>query len=305
MPIKTIHYTESSSLASMPAAGILAQLRRSGVLLFRGFTLGTGDFEAFTNRLCRQFHYPAARASMRTSDSDGFSTHVPDINFVLLSHSEGAYTPHPYPPYTAPDIACFFCIVPPSEPGGQTTLVDGVEFLRRIPQAWMKRFKAQGVIYEAYWQEERWRHEFRVEDKKAALDLLKQVENIDYRFHGSDLHFRHKTAAITTTSTGQKAFATGILAHLPAFNHPRYSGQLVYTNPTNKVYFGNGEALDDELINALVDIQDEIAIAHDWQANDLVLIDNTRFMHGRTMTEKDCERVILSRFGHLEGSNLP
>ena len=289
----------NGDITSIPVSDILTKLRETGVVLFRGGSVDPDTFEAFTRSLCDSFHNPAARASMRADISDGFSTHVPAVNFVLLAHSEGVYIPHPYPPFSPPDIACFFCIVPPCEEGGQTILVDGVKFLDRLPLEWADRFRSQGVIYEALWEEDRWREEFPEDSQKATVDLLNTIEEIEYRFIENKLHFRYKTAAVTKTLNGQQAFATGILAHLPHFNHPRYADQLVYTKPTNKVFFGDGEALGEEVINGLVDIQDDILIAHDWQANDVVLIDNTRFMHGRNMTAKDCERRILSRFGMI------
>lgn len=299
MTIHAYHGSDQAELAAIPEQEILLELRRSGLLLFRRFSIQPAEFEDFTNRLCFRFHYPAARASMREDSGDGFSAHVPEFNFVLLTHSEGVYIPHPNPPHRAPDIACFFCLVAPSESGGQTILVDGVEFAKRLPGQLLRRFEQQGVIYEALWEEVRWQNEFRVKTQSEALNHLEQIENIEYRFNGPDLHFRHRTAAITSTLTGQSAFATGILAHLPRFEHPRYSEKLVYTNPTNRVFFGDGEELGDEVINGLVDIQDDIGYEHDWQAGDMVLIDNTRFMHGRNMTQKDCERRILSRFGWL------
>ena len=58
-----------------------------------------------------------------------------------------------------------------------------------------------------------------------------------------------------------------------------------------------GEPLSDELDCALIDAHDAVQQRHRWRAGDLLVIDNTRVMHGREMTAEPCERVIISRFG--------
>ncbi|MEJ8569172.1 TauD/TfdA family dioxygenase [Elongatibacter sediminis] len=68
---------------------------------------------------------------------------------------------------------------------------------------------------------------------------------------------------------------------------------------SNRVFFGDGEEIGTSVINALIDSQDKIALAYRWQAGDLLILDNKRFMHGRLRSETDCERQIRSRFGQL------
>jgi alpha-ketoglutarate-dependent taurine dioxygenase len=279
---------------------ILTKLKETGLVLLRGFDFDLNAFEVLTKSWCDSFHGVAARASMQIETSDGYTTHVPEVNFVLLVHSEGVYIPHPFPPYSAPDLAFFYCQVPPQEKGGETMLADGVEFLKRLPVDLIKRFRNGGVTYEALWDEERWRLEFPVKDKHALKELLDVISSVEYQFEGDNLRFRYNTAAITQTMAGLWSFSPGLLAHLPHFNHPRYADKYVYTKSTNKVFFGDGEEIDDATINLLVDIQDDIVINHAWKTNDLVIVENTRFMHGRTMSEKPCERVIFSRFGMLK-----
>jgi alpha-ketoglutarate-dependent taurine dioxygenase len=49
-------------------------------------------------------------------------------------------------------------------------------------------------------------------------------------------------------------------------------------------------------------VHDRIAHLHRWQAGEVLILDNRRFMHGRRMTTLPCERVLVSRFGRLRRS---
>ena len=98
---------------------------------------------------------------------------------------------------------------------------------------------------------------------------------------------------------GAPAFSNGLLAHLPHVSHPRWQGLNAYSKSTNRVFFGDGEEIPEAVIHRLIDIQDEIALNHAWMDNDLLVLDNTRVMHGRRKADGEGERIIRSRFGWI------
>jgi alpha-ketoglutarate-dependent taurine dioxygenase len=219
-------------------------------------------------------------------------------NFTILCHAESKYQPAAK---RSPDLGFFMCVTPPAEPGGETTLVDGIAFLDRLPAALRRRFET-GIIYEMYWEKERWQSDFAIEDVQSLEAWLANIPGVRFTIHGEALHLFSSKAAITRSLRGDPVFATGILAHLPHLAHPEYLDKKVYTKPSNRVYFGDGEELSDKYINIMIDIQDALAYYHRWEANDVLMIDNTRYLHGRTMTQRPCERVLVSRFGWLNGA---
>jgi len=175
-----------------------------------------------------------------------------------------------------------------------------VHFLQRLPAALNLRFSQQDIIYQALWDIERWQTEFQVDDLEELDELFQRYPQCSYEKQDEALCIRCAMPAVQPTLGGLHAFANGLLAHLPAISHPRWQGRNAYSKPSNQVFFDDGEAISTTIINQLIDIQDEIAMAHAWQADDLVILDNTRFMHGRRMTTGDCERQIRSRFGWLK-----
>lgn len=267
----------------------------TGVLLLRLDDVTLESFEDFSRSLCDEFHDVGTRAKLRRADGDGYTTEVFRTNFILLSHSEGMYRPCPPPP----DLCFFLCRTPPSAEGGETLVVDGVELLQALPAALAERLEQGGVIYSGVWARERWQAEFGVETQVEVEELLRGTGDFSFSWVGgeADLQWRYRARAINPDPSGRLGFANAILAHLPAIDHPRYRGLPVYVNARNGVCYGNGEPLGPHDINVLIDAHDAVALPHRWRENDILVLDNRRFMHGRLMTRTPCERVLVSRFG--------
>lgn len=271
-------------------------LDEKGVVLLRGFNPDLHKFEEISRGVCNKFHNAGTRYNARQTSGDSFSTTAFKMNCVLFAHSEGVYAPQED---GRPDVAFFMCTVPPSEKGGETTVIDGAAFLENLPPEWKERF-ATGIIYEKQMEKERWQGEFRLNTIEELQIFLNRFPNVEYKIHGDLLHMFHKTEAITKSRSGDYVFAPGMLNHLPNITHPLYVNQTFMSKSTNGIYFGDGEVVSDEIVNGLIDIQDAIQYKHVWQKGEVLILDNTRYMHGRTMTVRDCERVLITRFGWIE-----
>jgi hypothetical protein len=127
--------------------------------------------------------------------------------------------------------------------------------------------------------------------------LLQCAPDTSFEFKGETLHLFYRTAAVTKTRAGALAFAPGALAHLSHIPSSIEPARLIHSKSTNRVCFGDGEELPDEVVTHLIQIHDALACPHRWQQGDLLIFDNSRIMHGRTLTATDCERKLKSRFG--------
>lgn len=284
------------TLAHIEPAVILEAVAAKGAVLLRGFDCDAAGFERFTTLFCERFHASPARANLPGESSDGTTTRAPEVNFSLLAHNEASYRP-----FEPPHLAFFLCLEAPSRPGGETLLVDGRAFLARMPEALMKRFLDEGVIFESRWAPARWQAELGVADPASLAELESKIAGLELSLDGEMLIYRCRRTAIQADGQGVPVFANAILAHLPEVRHPAYRDAKPYGKPGNQVYFGDGEPLSDAVVNTLVDIQDETGYAHRLRRNDLLVIDNSRVMHGRRFMEGDCPRVLLTRFGYLRG----
>lgn len=272
---------------------------KTGAVLLRLNQADLENFERLTRGLCNDFHEVGTRQALRQQAGDGYTTEVFRDNFILLGHAEGTYRPYPPPP----EICFFMCITAPVAAGGETTVIDGAAMLRAIPEPLRSRLEEQGVVYECLWEEARWQAEFGVQDLNELYVLLESLPALRFSVHQHTLHLFVPAPAIISARDGQKVFVNSILTHLHQITHPRYADLPVYTRKTNHVYFGdNGELLSEKDINALIDAHDQVLHRHRWQPHDILILDNTRYMHGRELTVAPCERVLISRFGRLQAT---
>ena len=129
--------------------------------------------------------------------------------------------------------------------------------------------------------------------------LAPALPRLEYQFEGDEMLVRCRGTAIAQNSNGEQVFVNALLGHIPRITHPGYVNSRVFCKPTNQIFFGDGEVISDEHINLMLDIQDEISLDYSWNLNDLLIIDNGCYMHGRRNTVLDCERRISVRFGYL------
>jgi hypothetical protein len=96
----------------------------------------------------------------------------------------------------------------------------------------------------------------------------------------------------------------------PALHKPMFAEQLAFGNFLLFARFNNGRTdfplLDDfqpvpeEWLQAIKETGDSLSVAVQWQKGDMVMLDNTRFMHGRTAIHDPNERIIATFFGYLD-----
>jgi len=61
----------------------------------------------------------------------------------------------------------------------------------------------------------------------------------------------------------------------------------------------DGRTVPDPWLEAIRDTGERLKVEIAWQNGDVLMLDNTRFMHGRTAIENPGERLIATYFGYL------
>lgn len=64
--------------------------------------------------------------------------------------------------------------------------------------------------------------------------------------------------------------------------------------------FENREIIPDSAVAAVKAISDKISVPVQWRHGDVVMLDNTRFMHARNAVKDIDERMIMTYFGYLK-----
>jgi hypothetical protein len=95
----------------------------------------------------------------------------------------------------------------------------------------------------------------------------------------------------------------------PALHTPMFTDELAFGNFLFFAWFGlgvrnfptfeDGSTIPVSLLEKIKEITDEITYPITWRKNELVMVDNTRFMHGRRRVLSPETRLIATYFGYL------
>lgn len=281
-PLTIVRSTGNETLESIDHDQIITRLRDTAVLV-RGYPPGIETFNAFAKKFCAVSVFNESPNRLVLDGPNNIqSVNLGTEPFPL--HPELSREPW------KPDLCFFHCIDAPSE-GGETTYCDGVDLLRRLPEAVRSTLEKRSLLYVQpappaileYW--------LGTEQPDDIL-LANPVPNCPYRFRRFDnnivRYFLHP-AVHRTLLTDEPAFGNFLL-------FARY-----YLKNVRIPLFDDGSIVPDWIVEAILEAADPITFAVPWQPGDILVLDNSRFMHGRNAITRPGDRLIASYFGYLNG----
>ena len=272
---------ENSPLDIDPAT-VMALYKAHGALLLRGFGTDLARFGDFTRQFCagsvfnespdRQLLDGARNIQSVNSGTDPFPLH-PELSRAPWK----------------PDVCFFACLEPPRALGA-TTLCDGVDLVRQMPAPVRDGLHGRRLRYIQPVSPAIYDFWLGTPTPDAAL-LASPPATCPYGFDsydGQPIRFFTRPALHIPMFTSEHAFGNFLLF---SFFHNRIRGY-----PS----FDDGSIVPDAWLEAIKQIGDRLSAAVQWQRGDLLMLDNSRFMHGRTAVVPDDTRLIASHFGYLK-----
>lgn len=254
--------------------------RERGVLLMRGFPVYEGILNRFASRFGGAFvsHGAPGRTSI---DATSF-VHQPDPGMHSINlHSELGYFP------VFPDTIWFQCLTPPAA-AGETVICDGVALWESIDEEYRSLFRARRLRYTGLWAAPVWQRYWQVDDVEKLKAKLSKLENVRYSVSDDHLYYEYVVSALKRTAhCGQEAFANSLIHY--------YSSGM-----KRCVAFEDGERIPDALIDHLLARSKPLTEAVTWQGNDILMIDNSRVMHGRN-AHSDPQRKLCALMASIAG----
>lgn len=271
---------EASPL-DVDAAAIIDLYKRHGALLLRGFGTELDDFRRFAQQFCASsvFNESPDRQLLDSTNN------IQSVNAGL--------DPFPLHPELSrepwkPDVCFFGCLSAPSEHGA-TTICDGVELVAQLPDAVRRGFADRRLIYV----------------NRAGPEILQFWLGTP---NPSDAQLARPGAACPyifrrAGNAVVRAFTRPAL-HKPMFDdRPAFGNFLLfaryYLGRQDIPIFADGNPVPPEWVEAAQQVGQRLSVALAWQKGDVLMLDNTRFMHGRTAISDPSERLIASYFGYL------
>ncbi|TBU87894.1 TauD/TfdA family dioxygenase [Phytopseudomonas dryadis] len=278
-------------------------LIESGGILFRGFEVaGTEAFREFA----ASFGYPLLSyefgSTPRSNVTRGVytSTEYPAHQSIPL-HNEQAYT------LEWPMKIWFYSVVP-AETGGETPIADSREIYRRMPVSIRERLIDKRLMYVRNYGnglDVDWQQVFNTEDQ-ATVEAYCRAHAIQYEWKDDgELRTRQVCQAVACHPvTGDKVwFNQAHLFHVSNLQPEIRESLLDVVEeedlPRN-VYYGDGSAIEDSLLDDVRGVLDECTISFPWLKDDVLMLDNMLAAHARSPFTGKRKVVVAMAEGHSE-----
>ncbi|WP_413163389.1 TauD/TfdA family dioxygenase [Capilliphycus salinus ALCB114379] len=265
----------NGSIFDLDKESIINWYRHQGALLFRGFEADVETFTQFSNGLSTDFiDYTGGVFNRQVINGDSTVLTVNDFKNEIKLHGEMYYQKN------IPLMLWFFCAEPPLQ-DRETILCDGKRFFDELSDSLKDLFGRKRLKYRGYLNKEGWKKRYKTDDLNEVKEICKsndtEVEvNVD-----ESINLSYICPAIYPSRTGE--FKVFISSLLPA----------MAISP-DVVCFDDGTKIDADILSELNEIADKITAEIKWQKGDILMVDNTRILHGRRAFA-DEEREIYIR----------
>lgn len=276
-----------------------ARIGEHGGVLLRGFEAAAPEaFAAAVTALGRPpldyVHGNSPRTKLSSANVYTSTEYPPE--FPIPLHNEMSYASR------WPRRLFLHCVVAPAA-GGRTPIADSQEILRRLPSGVRQRFTSKGVLYRQNLHSgmglgRSWQDTYETTDAAIVERHLRDRE-VDFEWTGDG-----------GLRTRQQRPATLV--------HPELGDEVWFNQADQWHWSGVGPGLGEELVDLLGEddlptscrhgdgsaialddlseirrVSQECAVGFDWQAGDLMMLDNMRLAHGRE-PYSGSRRVLLA-----------
>lgn len=264
--------------------GMTHQVESVGAVLFRGFNIDTAekldDVVSAYGEPGFTYEKSLSNAVRINLTPRVFTANEAPSDVTIYMHHEMAQTP------IYPSKLFFGCLLAP-ESGGATPICRSdwvLDRLKKEAPALVKAFRDKGVTYKHTMpgetdsqsgQGRSWQDTLSVTRKKHAEARLAELNyKWNWQDDGSLMVQTPKLEAIRDLGNGEESFFNQLIAAFRGWEDKR-------NDPRKSVRHGDGSEIDIDALTRAIEIADELTYDLNWDAGDVVLIDNFRVMHGR------------------------
>lgn len=262
---------------------ITSEIKSTGYIVLKNLNFASGmDLEKFASAFCSSFIDGSFPGRGKVAETSKVSFAAPGTSEVLL-HSEF------YARASAPEIGWFWC-QKPAQTGGESLLCDGIALWEALPEDSQLLFEQKKLRlftrYQTRFYQEKYGTFVAFENEiknHPEVSSFKPLED------GSVEVVRFVSAIRTTTFQNKTAFLNGIL---PVCTPGYPKNYLPFFRRTT---FEDETPIDETLVKQIQERADGLAQTIRLESNDLLIFDNSRFLHGRRAFEG--ERKVYTLFG--------
>ena len=265
---------DDKSILEIDREEIISLFKEYGVLLFRGFTTDTEIFRDFSNLFSNDFlDYAGGAFKRRVINDDQTILSVNDFQTEIKLHGEMYYQKN------IPLMLWFFCANPAAK-NGETTVCDGRQFFVELSSSTKELFSQKQLKFTAKMNQEEWQKKYKTDDINELEEMCKTNNTNLIIYADKSILIQYICPVVIPSRCGK--YQVFINSLLPAM-------QL---NP-DVLKFDDDSKIPDELMDELNEIAERITTNIKWQKGDIIMIDNTRIMHGRRAFTDETREIYI------------
>jgi len=272
--------------------GVVAE---HGSVLVRGLELrDAAEIGAVFQRLATGLMTEREAFASRRTYADGvYSATKWPPNQPMCMHHELSYT------LEFPGLMLFACLSAPSK-GGATAVSDSPTVLNALPAELVARFERDGWMLTRSYNDEigaSVAEAFGTEDRWAVESYCRaNAIGFEWQSDGGLRTWQRRSAVVRHPVTGQRCWFNQIAFLNEWTIDPEVREYLVDMYgadglPFNTRY-GNGDPIGEDVVLLLNQVYEENTVREQWQAGDLMLVDNIRTAHSREAYEGPREVLV-------------
>jgi alpha-ketoglutarate-dependent taurine dioxygenase len=265
----TILGSADKNIFELNREDVINLFNSSSALLFRGFNVDTDTFKKFTELFSTNFVSYVGGAYSRemiNGDKTLLSVTGGKLHFAVPLHGEMYYRKQ------KPDIIWFYCASPALK-DGETTICDGVQVYNELSESTQELLHKKRLKYIRTYAADAWQTIYQTDD----LNLVEKV------CHNNDMHLKlNPDHSITTEYISSAIQKSKCGSHNVFINNllPVVAQEIAGSN-SSIVRFEDDSKIPDAVIIEIKDVTEKLTHLVSWQKGDIVMIDNTRLLHGR------------------------
>lgn len=270
--------------AKSNGAYIEQELLKHGVILFRGFNIGSiSAFEQFASSICPELFDEYSDLPREAMGGKVYGSTPYPADQAILPHNESSHMPN------WPMKIWFYC-VQPSERGGETPIMDCRKVFDLMPPRIRDQFAEKRLMYIRNFTgglDKSWQEFFATDDRREVEDYCSK-NSISFEWKsGNGLRIRRIGPGVARhPKTGEMVFFNQIQAHHFTCLDPsvRESLSLLFKEEDypRHVYYGDGTPIDESVINEIRAVYEKVRVSFAWQQGDVMMLDNMLTAHSRT-----------------------
>lgn len=258
-------------------------LTTNGALLIRG--LNISDSNEFGQVLKILFGEDLANYTYRSTprtevNSKVYTATEYPASEVIPQHNENAYS------NAWPMRIGFICLVPAAKMGN-TPISDSRVAYNEIPKEIREEFERKKIMYVRNYSDMDlpWQEVFQT-DTKAEVEKFCKENRLEYEWTANGLRTKQvNQASILHPVTKEKLwFNQAHLFHVSSLDKELQEGLIELLGeeylPRN-TFFGDGTPIDLAALTVIRDVYERTKFTFDWKKQDLLLLDNMLYTHGR------------------------